>query len=338
MRTKIIATVGPKTESEEMLKKLIEGGMNIARVNFSHSSHEGYKLFREKILKTAKDLGQEVQILQDLQGPRIRVGKLPEAGLKLCQGDVVTFSTEKDCGSDKIHVDDPYLHLDMKVNEPIYLVNGLIELVAKTIVGKEIEAEVVRGGQLFSRKAVNVPHTKLTASGPTEKDLDDVRYALSVGVDLIGVSFVQTAKDIETLRAVVTDKAKIIAKIENAVALKHIDEIIRASDGIMIARGDLGIEIPIEQVPYVQKNLIRHASWHNKPSIVATQMLYSMVTNPRPTRAEVSDIANAVWEGTTAVMLSDETASGNYPIESIEMMRRIVKQTEEYHYDKNSLL
>jgi pyruvate kinase len=321
-----------------MIEKLIENGMDIARINFSHATHASFKTNRDKILAAAKKLGKSVAIFQDLQGPRIRVGKLPDEGLNLVQGQTVIFSTEKDVPAGRIHVDDPYLHLDMKVNEPIYLVNGSIELVAKKIEGKEITAEVVRGGILFSRKAVNVPDTKLTATGPTEKDLVDVRYGLELGIDYVGVSFVQTAKDIERLREVVKDKAKIIAKIETAMALKHIDEIIRAADAIMIARGDLGIEIPVEQVPYVQKNLIRHASWHSKASIVATQMLFSMVSNPHATRAEVSDISNAVWDGATAVMLSDETASGSYPIEALKMMSKIVKQAEQYHYDKNTSL
>src|SRR3989338_82508 len=338
LKTKIIATIGPKTSSPEMLSKLIENGMNIARINFSYCSHENYVIFRNNILSEASKHGKTVKILQDLQGPRIRVGKLPEEGVKMNAGDTIIFSTDKNCETGKIFVDDPYLHADMKVGEPIFLVNGIIELVVKSINGNEIQAEVIRGGTLFSRKAVNVPHTKLTATGPTEKDLDDVRFALSVGVDLIGVSFVQTAKDIERLREVVGSKAKIIAKIETAVGLKHIDEIIRASDGIMIARGDIGIEIPVEQVPFVQKNLIRHAAWHGKPSIVATQMLFSMVDNAHPTRAEVSDISNALWDGASAVMLSDETASGNYPVESIQAMTRIVKQAENYHYNRASNL
>jgi pyruvate kinase len=338
LKTKIIATVGPKTESEEMLEKLVINGMNIARVNFSHCTTDQYQGWKDRIQTAGKKYNKNIKILQDLQGPRIRVGKMPDEGLILNIGDTVRLSTEKDCPAGRIHVDDPYLHMDIKVGDPIYLVNGNIELITREVEKKEIIARVVRSGVLFSRKAVNVPHTKLTATGPTEKDIEDVKCALEVGVDFIAVSFVQTAKDIERLKEVVKDKAKIIAKIETAMALKHMDEIIRASDGIMIARGDLGIEVPIEQVPYAQKNLIRHAAWHNKASIVATQMLYSMITNPHPSRAEVSDVANAVWEGATAVMLSDETAAGNYPIEAIQTMVRIVKHAENSRYEQAELL
>jgi pyruvate kinase len=338
MRTKIVATIGPKSESPEMLEAFIKEGMDVARMNFSHCSFDEYKKRRDTILKIAKKLGKKVKLLQDLQGPRIRVGEMPKDGRKLVEGEKVVFSTSKKVAEGVIHVDDPYLHLDIKVGDPMYLANGDIEVSVKEKKGKDIITKVVRGGTLFSRKAVNVPHTKLTMSGPTEKDFKDLEYALSVGVDLVAVSFVQSKEDIEKIRKVTGTKVKIIAKIESAFALKNIDEIIRASDGIMIGRGDLGIEIPIEEVPYATKNLIQQSRWHGKPCITATQMLYSMVSSPRPTRAEVSDIANAVWDGSDAVMLSDETASGNYPLESLKMMARTVAKAESYLYGRENTL
>ena len=338
MRTHIVATIGPKSESKEVLHTFVAAGMNIARMNFSHCTFDEYRMRRNRILEVAAEQKKTVKILQDLQGPRIRVGELPKAGVFMEQGKTFLFSTDAECPAGVIHVDDPHLHLDIKVGDPMYLVNGEIELLVRAKNGTRIEAEVIRGGTLFSRKAVNVPHTKLTATGPTKKDLEDVAFALAEGVDFIAVSFVQTAADIKRLRAVVGTKAKIIAKIETSLSLQNIDEIIRAADGIMIARGDLGIEIPIEQVPFVQKNLIRQAAWHGKPSITATQMLYSMIGSLRPTRAEVSDIANAVWDGTDAVMLSDETASGAFPLESLQTMARIVAEAERSLYERKSLL
>lgn len=332
MRTQIIATIGPKSESPEMIEALVSGGMDIARMNFSHCTVDEYRKRRDLIALAAKKFGRKVRILQDLRGPRIRVGEMPVVGRKIVTGEKVVFSTSKDIKPNEVHIDDPYLHLDIKVNDPLYLSNGEMELKVLEKKDYTITAEVVRGGTLFSRKAVNVPNTVLSVTGPTDKDIADVKFAISEGVDLIAISFVQSAADVIRLKEIAGDKAKIIAKIETAIALNNIDEIIRAADAIMIARGDLGIEVPVEQLPYIQKNLIRHASWHGKPSITATQMLYSMVENDHPTRAEVSDVANAVWDGADAVMLSDETASGRHPLQSLLMMVKIVRQAEDYHY------
>lgn len=341
MRTHIIATLGPKSDTQEIITGLVHAGMNIARLNFSHCTYDQFKSLKEKVFIAAKATGKKVKIMQDLRGPRIRVGTLPAEGVTLSEGETVTFTTNgasKEIATGSINIDDPYLHLSIKVGDPLYLANGELELIVKKISGHEIKAEVIRGGILFSRKAVNVPNTELSVTGPTEKDIADVKFAINEGVDFIAVSFVQTAKDIERLRPIVGDKAKIIAKIETALALRHIDSIIQTADGIMIARGDLGIEIPIEEVPYMQKNLIRQAIWHGKASITATEMLRSMITNERPTRAEVSDVANAVWDGTDAVMLSDETASGNHPVLALKTMAKIVAKAENYHYDRKSLL
>ncbi len=333
MRTKIIATIGPKSESEKMIDQLIKAGMDKARINFSHCTYDEYRNRKKLIEKYSKKHGKQVKILQDLRGPRIRVGALPEEGVRLHQGDEVVFSTNGDEGK-TIHIDDPYLHLDIKKGEPIYLMNALIELVTTKVSGHKVYAKVIRGGQLFSHKAVNVPETKLTTTGLTDKDIKDVKFALNEGVDYIALSFVQSEKDVIALRKIVKNEAKIIAKIEMALALKHIDAIIQESDGIMVARGDLGVEIPQEKVPFVQKNLIRHATWHGKPSIVATQMLSTMVNHPHPTRAEIADIANAVWDGADGVMLSDETASGQYPLEALQTMVKVVTEAERSHVDR----
>ena len=338
MRTKIVATLGPASDSEEIITKLVKNGLNIARFNFSHCTYEEFKSRKAKLKKAAKAEGVEVLVLQDLQGPRIRVGEIPNGSRVLNNGETVIFSTKKEKDESVIYIDDPYLHLDIKPKELLYLANGEMELEVKKILKEKIYAEVKRGGTLYSRKGVNAPHTKLTTSGLTAKDKKDVKFALKEGVDYVAISFVQTAKDILALRKLVGEKIKIIAKIETAIALQHIDEIIQASDGIMVARGDLGIEVPEEKLPFIQKNLIRQAAWHGKPSITATQMLISMVSSPRPTRAEVSDIANAVLDGTDAVMLSDETASGKYPVDAIHTLAKVAKQAENYYFNKPNLL
>lgn len=333
MRTKIVATIGPKSESYEMIKAFAEAGVSIFRMNFSHCTPEEYKTRRGYVLRAAQELGVQLAVMQDLQGPRIRVGIMPEAGRELVEGEIVTFSTAQETDESIIHVDEPYLHADIKVGDPVLLVGGEMELVVRAVEGSRIMCEVIRGGILFSRKGVNVPHTKLTMSGLTDKDRADVQVALAEGVEYIAVSFVQTAEDMQKLRDLVGDKAKTIAKIETPLALDNMDSIMNACDGVMIARGDLGIEMPLEKLPLAQKHLIRHASWLGKGSITATQMLFSMVNHKHPTRAEVSDIAQAVWDGTDAVMLSDETASGDYPLESVQTMVRIVREAERTLYD-----
>lgn len=334
MRTQIIATLGPKSDSPELIEKMIAAGMNIVRINFSHCTYDEFRARKERIIAASARLGRNVAILQDLKGPRIRVGELPTEGVDLRQDAEVIFSTTEE-KSGAIFIDHAALATDMKAGETIYLANGDMELVVTRIEDGLIYAKVVRGGILYSRKAVNLPHTKLSISGLTPKDIEDVKFAVAEGgVGYVAISFVQTADDVRQLRALVGESVKIIAKIETALALKNIDEIIQASDAIMIARGDLGIEMPPEQLPFIQKNLIRHATWHGKASITATQMLTSMVNHKHPTRAEVSDIANAVWDGTDAVMLSDETASGQYPLESLETMARIVLEAERFHFHR----
>lgn len=336
MKTKIVATIGPSSEDSLTLTRLVEAGMNIARMNFSHCSEEEYKKRREIILEAGKKFNKNVAVLQDLQGPRLRVGVMPKEGKELKNGEVITFTSVD--GDKGIFVDEPSIFESIEPGHPVYLVNGEMELKVLEKAEKEFTAEVIRGGTLFSRKAINVPETHLKLSGLTEKDKKDVEFALSVGVEYIAVSFVQTAQDMLDLRAIVGDKVKIIAKIETAQALKNIDEIIQASDSIMVARGDLGIEIPAEKLPFMQKNMIRQARWHKKGSIVATQMMLSMVDNKKPTRAEVFDVANAILDGADAVMLSDESANGKYPVEAVEMMSSIIRETEKTFFDTPNLL
>lgn len=336
MRTKIIATIGPSCDQPDKLKRLIKHGLNIARFNFSHCSAEKFIEQSNLIRKLSND---KVKILQDLQGPRIRVGKLPAEGIDLKEGQIVVFSTSQlDGDKNCIHINDPYIHLDLNKKDPIYLADGRIELIVQKISGKKITTEVIRGGNLLSGKGVNAPHTKLTTSGMTSKDQKDVLIGLKNKVDYIALSFAQEAKDVLKLRKIVGNKAKIIAKIENAISLQHIEEIIHAADGIMIARGDLGIEMPIAKIPYIQRHLLRISIWHNKPVIVATQMLTSMINHPHPTRAEVCDIAYAIWEGADALMLSDETAMGKYPVEALTTLATVAKQAESDFINRDNIL
>ncbi len=335
MTTDIVVTIGPTSDGEPNFKKLVKAGLTIVRNNFSHCKHEEYKARVAMIKRYNKTTGSNIKILADLQGPRIRVGVMPEAGLVLKPRQVVTFisSVGKDKKDDEIFIDDPYLHADVQVDDPVLLSSGAIELrVVKTMPKTHrFQAEVIVGGVLYSRKGVNLPTTKLTTNALTDKDIADLKFILKTGTDYIALSFVQDSKDILRVKKMIgRQPVKVIAKIERREALKNLDEIIKAADGIMVARGDLGVEIPHEEVPIVQKAMLRKCHLHLKPAIVATQMLSSMVENPFPTRAEVSDVANAVFDGAHAVMLSDETANGKYPLEAVTMMRKVVEKAEEY--------
>lgn len=338
MKTKVIATIGPKSEDETILSQMIDTGLDVARMNFSHCTHEEYKRRTSIIRRESQRLGREVSILQDLQGPRIRVGELPEDGRVLTRGEKVFFNVAGGECEGCIFIDEPALLDSIEVGHPIFLASGEMELIVTAKSGSSFEAEVTRGGTLFSRKGVNVPETRLNFSGLTEKDLRDLEFALGEGVEYVAVFFVQTGDDIRKINDLIKGRARVIAKIETSQALRNIDDIIRESDSIMVARGDLGVEIPMEKVPFVQKNLIRQAHWHNKGAIVATQMLLSMVENKKPTRAEVSDVANAILDGADAIMLSDETAGGHYPLEALETMVRIAKTTEGLFHETDNLL
>lgn len=337
MKTKIIATIGPKTDSEKMISGLIRAGVDMFRFNFSHATYGQFQRDASFIKKIRKETKKDVKIIQDLQGPRIRVGILPSGGVTLREGMEMGFSPDNtDLASNIIKIDDHDLHIDIKKGDPFFLSNGEIELVVQSVMNKVIWCRVTQGGLLSSNKAVNVPRTKLQKGGLTKKDIADVKFALKNDLaDYIALSFVQTAEDVKRLRKVIAEnaagsKVKIISKIERGLAVDNINRIIVESDAIMIARGDLGIEVPIEDLPIIQKNLIRHAHWHNTPAIIATQVLTSMIVNPVPTRAEVSDISNAVFDHADAVMLSDETAIGAHPIEAVKLLKKVIKRTEDY--------
>jgi len=343
MNTKIIATIGPKTESPKNLSALLEVGVDIVRVNFSHATFEQFIRIKKIVSDFNKKSARKISIILDLQGPRIRVGNLPEAGINLRDGEMASFYYDrknKAYDGGIIPIDSASLHADIKKGDPLFLCNGDIELIVTEVKGKVIKGKVLRGGLLSSHKGINIPNTNLKAGGLTKKDIADVNFGLKVGVDYIALSFVQTANDVERLRKIINaskqpKKIKIISKIERGLALKNIDAIIIASDAIMVARGDLGIEIPIEDLPIVQKNLVRHAHWHDKPAIIATQVMTSMIKNPHPTRAEVSDIANAVFDGADMIMLSDETAVGEYAVEAVKLLKKVIERTEKYIYKGN---
>lgn len=333
MRTKIIATIGPKSWDKKVFEGIIANGAEIVRVNFSHATTENFLHIKGMVQEANKKGKKDIRLLQDLQGPRIRVGDLPENGVELIDGQGYCFYYENKPQAKKgcLPITDPYLHIDIKKGEPIYLANGEMEVEVTKIKDGIIYFEVKRGGILFSHKGINVPRTNLRMGGLTDKDIQDVRFALKKGVDYIALSFVQSAEDIKKLKKIIgTIGPRIVAKIERAIALDHLDEIIKASDVLMIARGDLGIEVPIERVPIIQKNIIRHCHWHNTPAIVATQMMSSMVDHAHPTRAEVSDVANAIFDGADAVMLSEETANGAYPELVVKKMSQIIETTENY--------
>jgi len=335
MNTKIIATIGPKTESRKNLEALLEAGVDLVRINFSHATYDQYLNIKKTVDLYNKRTGKKISIIADLQGPRIRVGKIEEQGRVLRDGELVNFCYDvkkPTLSADYIPIDNSELHLDIKKGDPIYLSNGEIEIIVLNIKDEIIFGRVEKGGLLTSHKGINVPFTNLKKGGLTAKDIKDVKFVLKTGVDYIALSFVQTESDVARLRRLLLryKKVKIIAKIERAIALKNIDAIIAASDMIMIARGDLGIEIPIEDLPIVQKNLVRHAHWHDKPAIIATQVMTSMITNIHPTRAEVSDIANAVFEGADMIMLSDETTIGAYPDVAVKILKKVINRIERY--------
>lgn len=342
-RTKIVCTIGPASESPKILEALIRAGMKVARLNLSHGSPENHRTLIKNIRETAKKLGEPVAIMADLQGPRIRIGELSLKGLPLKAGDEAVFdcSLESAAGG-KIPITYPGLCQDLKIGERILLDDGRLELIAKKIQGCLITAEVKNGGILTSHKGVNLPDSTLSINTLTEKDKADLQFVLSAGVDWVALSFVRLARDILDLRYLIKEiseespgrqPVRIIAKIEKHEAIKNIEEIIETADGVMVARGDLGLEMPAAEVPLWQKKMIAKCLAKAKPVIVATQMLDSMTHSPRPTRAEVSDVANAVIDHADAVMLSGETANGEYPVETVETMSKIIKETEASVFD-----
>ena len=338
MNTKIIATVGLQSENHDVLRSIILAGADMIRLNFSHATYDQYQRVKEIITKIKEETGRDIKTLFDLQGPRIRVGNLSHE-VNMIEGEVYTFLFQAgNINNMEIPIDDDQLVHDLNIGDPIFLDSGSLELKVQSIDVDQgrFSAVVERGGLLLSRKGMNIPQTVLNRAIITAKDKADIEFAKKVKPDYLAVSFVQNSQDIEELRKEIdNDDIKIISKIERAIALDDIDNIIRKSDAIMIARGDLGIEMPLEDLPIIQKNLIRHAHWHNKPAIVATQMLASMIDHRRPTRAEVSDVANAIFDGADALMLSDETAAGDYPVDAVSTMSRVIDKTNEYFNNRN---
>ena len=342
-KTKIICTMGPNTNDAGLMRALVQNGMDIARFNFSHGDHEEQKARMDMLKKIREEENKPVAILLDTKGPEIRTGILKDGKkINLQAGNLFTLTTEDIVGDEsKGSITYAGLVEDVQVGSTILVDDGLIGLKVKEKKGKEIVCTVINGGELGERKGVNVPNVPVRLPAITDKDREDIRFGVEQEIDFIAASFVRNAECILEIKAFLRECGApyipIIAKIENAEGIKNIDEIIRCADGIMVARGDLGVEIPAEEVPYLQKMMIQKCNDNYKPVITATQMLDSMIRNPRPTRAEVTDVANAVYDGTDAVMLSGETAQGKYPVEALQMMVHIVENTEE-HLDYETLL
>ena len=336
-KTKILATVGPASNSKEALLDLVQAGVNVFRLNFSHGAHSEHQKVINNILEINEQYKVHVGILADLQGPKLRVGKMENNGLEISQGDILTFVNEECIGTkEKIYMSYERFASDVKVGEKVLVDDGKIVLeVISTNKINEVKLMVLFGSLLSSNKGVNLPDTVVSQPSLTEKDLEDLDYVLTQPVNWIALSFVREARDVRDLQKRIKAKkhiAKVVAKIEKPEAITNIKEIIKATDAIMIARGDLGVEIPIEKLPALQKMIIAKCIQKAKPVIVATQMMESMITNPSPTRAEVTDVANAVLDGTDAVMLSGETAVGNHPGLVVEAMRRIIGEAEAHFY------
>lgn len=330
-KTKIVATVGPASANKDMLRALVKEGVDVFRLNFSHGSHEDHAKVIQCVREINQELGAQVALLQDLQGPKIRVNDM-KPGIELVPGQELIITTRELLGNNEIcSTSYKALPQDVKVGDMVLIDDGKIELTVKEVRDTDIVTKVVYGGPLKPRKGINLPHTKVSAPSLTEKDMADLLFGLQHKVDWIALSFVRKAKDIEALRAIINEHksaARIVAKIEKPEALENIDAIIAATDAVMVARGDLGVEIWMEEVPMVQKMLVEKCNRAAKPVIVATQMMESMIENPRPTRAETNDVANAVMDGADALMLSAETAAGKYPIEVIRSMVRTIGSVE----------
>jgi len=331
-RTKIVCTLGPASSDPETIREMVRAGMDVARMNFSHGTHEEHRQRVERVREAAKAEGRVVTILQDLQGPKIRVGQMKDDSVMLKEGQDLVITTEEMEGtSERIYIDYETLPQDAEVGGRILIDDGLLELKVTEINNLELHTTVVEGGPLRSRKGVNLPHIRTTTPSLTEKDLKDLELGLELDVDLIALSFVRERSDVRELNRRIYQAGKnvgVIAKIEKPEAVRNIDDILEEVDGIMVARGDLGIEMPMEEVPSTQKDLISKGMSSAKPVITATQMLESMVDNPRPTRAEASDVANAVLDGSDAVMLSAETAVGTNPVRVLDAMNQIIQKAE----------
>lgn len=332
-KTKIIATIGPASEEVETLKKMLEAGMNVARLNFSHGSHEEHRRRIENLRQAAREAGKLLAIMLDTKGPEIRTGRLASGPVKLEAGQRFVL-TNREVPGDNQEVQVSYAPLPQEVTPgtTILLADGLISLKVVETTSTDIVCQVMSGGELGERKGINVPGVRINMPFLNDKDRDDILFGIKMGVDYIAASFVRTAEDVLEIRRILEQEGAaidIIAKIESQEGVNNLDDIIQVVDGIMVARGDLGVEIPAEEVPLVQKLLVDKCTSAGKPVIIATQMLDSMINNPRPTRAEVSDVANAIFDGADAIMLSGETAAGKYPVEVVETMARIAYRAEQ---------
>ena len=335
-RTKIICTLGPASDDPAVMKALIENGMDVARFNFSHGTHEEQKERMDKLKKLRRELKKPTAILLDTKGPEIRTGVLKDGKkVTLEEGQIFTLTTEEIVG-DSTRVSQTYADLprDLNIGDRVLIDDGLIEMTVEQIGARDVVCHVDNGGELGERKGINLPGVKVNLPPITDKDREDIKFGIEQGIDFIAASFVRNAAAINEIRKILKENdaedIDIIAKVENREGLNNIDEIIDAADGVMVARGDMGVEIPAEEVPYWQRTIISKVNAHYKPVIVATQMLDSMIRNPRPTRAEVSDVSNAVIQSTDAIMLSGETANGRYPVEALKTMSAIAEFTEEH--------
>lgn len=337
-RTKIVATIGPATSSEEMLKAIIQEGVNVCRLNFSHGAHEDHIQTINIIRKIDEELGMHTSILADLQGPKIRIGEVENNGVELIEGNEIIISTNPVVGTaEKVSITYQNLPQDVTPCERVLLDDGKLELeVVSTNYKDEVVLKVITGGILSSKKGVNLPNTKISQPSLTEKDKEDLEVALEHNVDWIGLSFVRSARDIIELKHIISSKnkkTKVVAKIEKPEAIEDLNDIIKETDAVMVARGDLGVELPMEDVPLLQKQIINLSLQHSKPVIVATQMMESMINASSPTRAEINDVANAVMDGADAVMLSGETSVGKYPLSVIKAMKKIITKIENNYDD-----
>ena len=339
-RTKIVCTMGPATESDEVLRELIKNGMNVARFNFSHGSHAYHRQNIERVRSISEELGIPVAIMLDTKGPEVRTGLL-EGGQKVTvnTGDKIVVTaqpTTEDWHGNAGHISLDYLNLPNEVEKGsvILIDDGLVGLEVDHVEGNDMHCVVTNGGEIGEKKGVNVPNVEIGLPSVTEQDIADIMFGCELGIDAIAASFIRNAQAVDEIRKLCADNGLrnvyIFPKIESALGVKNFDEILAASDGCMVARGDLGVEIPAQEVPHIQKIIIKKCAQSYKPVITATQMLDSMIRNPRPTRAEVNDVANAIYDGTDCVMLSGETAAGKYPVEAVKMMASICRETEKY--------
>ena len=337
-RTKIVATIGPASRSPETLKQMVKAGMNVARLNFSHGNYDDHGRMVSLLRSVSQELETPITLLQDLQGPKIRIGQLPNDQIPLKDGEKLTLVPIADYQQqpNTVSIDYPYLAEEGKIGAQILLDDGLLALEIIEIHGNSVVCQVIEGGMLKSRKGVNLPSLDLRLPSLTEKDKNDLDFGLSQGIDWVSLSFVRKGEDIRALKKILLEKGHddvpVIAKIEKPQAIENLAEIVDECDGLMVARGDLGVEMNPEKVPILQKQMIKLCNFQGKPVITATQMLDSMIRNPRPTRAEASDVANAIIDGTDAVMLSGESAIGDYPVKSVEML---VKIAIEYNQHTN---